>query len=310
MYKKMLVPLDGSELAEKVLDYVAELAGRLDIEVILLHVSNPNARDFIPMHQAYIEHTAAIVRRQAREVQKTTGMPAGGKPVEVRGAQIEGYAAEGILGYAEKTAADLILISSHGRSGAKHWALGSVADKILRASKIPVFLVHAGVADETPYEKWPRRTILALLDGSELAERILPHVKALAQQRGTEPVEVVLLRVCEPPVTPTYYTPEFPGVPLNWGEYVEQEMARSKKAAADYLAKIEKQLKEENIKAQSKVLTGKAADVIVDYAKKNPFNVIVMATHGRSGLGRWVYGSVAENVLQAVTSPALLVRPQ
>ena len=72
----------------------------------------------------------------------------------------------------------------------------------------------------------------------------------------------------------------------------------------------EKQLKDISISVRSEVLVGKAADEIVDYANKNPFNLIVMATHGRSGLSRWVYGSVAENVLLGVSSPIFLVRPR
>ena len=81
--------------------------------------------------------------------------------------------------------------------------------------------------------------------------------------------------------------------------------------AKEYLAGVEKRLKDSNIRSvRSEVLVGRAADEIVDYAKKNPFNIIVMATHGRSGLSRWVYGSVAGNVLQGVSSPVFLVKPQ
>jgi len=186
--------------------------------------------------------------------------------------------------------------------------MGSVADKVLRASKVPVWLVRAGIPDEIPYDQWPKKTILAPLEGSELDESVLPHVETLAKQRGRELVDVVLLRVCEPPATPSYYAPELSGVPLHWGEHVQQETARCKQVAKEYLAGKEKRLKESNISVRSEVLVGKAADQIVDYVNKNPFNVIVMATHGRSGLSRWVYGSVAENILQEVSSPVLLVR--
>ena len=308
MYKRILVPLDGSELAEMVFTYVKELAGSLDIDIILLHISNPNFRQFVPMHRAYIEHMAEKVRRQTRERQKKTGIKPGGKPVKVRGELIEGYAAEEILRYADKNDVDLIIMATHGRSGLKRWGMGNVTDKILRASGVPVWLARVGDPDEIPYDQWPKRTILAPLDGSELAELVLPHVKELAKQRGTEPLDVVLLRICEPPSIPSYSTPELPDVPLNWGEYIQQETARCKQTAKEYLAEIKKQFNDTGISIRSEVLVGKAADEIVDYAKKNPLNVIVMATHGRSGLSRWVYGSVTENVLLGVSSPALLVR--
>ena len=142
MYRRILVPLDGSELAEVVFTYAKELAGRLDVEVLLLHVATPEEREFIPMHRSYIEHAADIVRRELQEVQERTGIKPGAKPkpVEARGELAIGYPAEEILRYAEESNVDLILMATHGRSGLKRWSMGSVADKVLRASKVPVWL--------------------------------------------------------------------------------------------------------------------------------------------------------------------------
>jgi len=308
MYQRILIPLDGSELAEVVLTYATELAGGLDLDVTLLLVASTALGDFVPMHQAYIERVADVLRHQAQEVQARTGFQPGGKAVEVSGQVAMGYPAEEILRYANEKTVDLVLMATHGRSGIRRWTMGNVADKILRTSKVPVLLVRAGVPDATPYDQWPRRTIIAPLDGSELAESVLPHVEALAKQRSKVPVEVVLLRVCEPQVTPSYYVPELSAMPLNWGEYVEQETAKCKQVATEHLAGLEKRFKDSNINARSEVLVGKAADEIVDYAQKHPFNLIVMATHGRSGLSRWVYGSVTDNVLNGVSSPVLLIR--
>lgn len=305
----MLVPLDGSELAEVVFAYAKEFAGRLDLEVVLLYISTPEQSEFVPMHRAYIEHAAEIVMRQSQQVRESTGVKPKGKVVEARGVLVEGYPAEEVLRYADENAVDLILMATRGHSGIKRWVMGNVADKVLRASNIPVMLVRAGIPDEIVYDKWPRITILAPLDGSELAESALPHVETLAKQRGIELVDVVLLRVCEPPALPSYSTPELSDIPLNWGKYEQQEIARSKQIAGEYLAGVEKRLKDSNISVRSKVLAGKANEEIVNYAKQNPFNLIVMATHGRAGLSRWVYGSVAEYVLLGVTSPVLLMRP-
>ena len=308
MLQRMLVPLDGSELAEVVFTYAKELAGRLDIEIVLLYVFSPALREFVPMHRAYIERAAETVKRQAQEVQEKTGIQPGGKPIEVRGEMVAGYPAEEILRYADENTIDLILMATHGRSGHKRWVMGNVADKVLRASKVPVLLARAGIPDETPYDQWPSKTILAPLDGSELAEVVLPFVEVLAKQRGTEPVDVLLLRVCEPQVTPSYYVPELSAMPLNWGEYVQQETAKCKQVAREYLAGLEKRFDESKIKVRSEVIVGKAAEAIVDYAKGNPFYLIVMATHGRSGLSRWVYGSTTENILHGVSCPVFLVR--
>jgi len=310
MYRRMLVPLDGSELAEVVFTYAKELAGRLDIEVVLFNVCNPEESEFVPMHRAYVERAAEIVRRQSQEVQEKTGVQPVGKPIKAQGEVAVGYPAEEILRYADENNIDLILMATHGRSGIRRWTMGSVADKVLRTSKVPVWLVRAGIPDEILYDQWPRRTVLVPLDGSELAESVLPHVEALAKQRGTELVDVVLLKVCEPPATPSYYVPELSELPLNWGEYVQQETTKCKQVSGEYLARVEKRFKDSNINVRSEVLVGKAADEIVDYANRDSFNLIVMATHGRSGLSRWVYGSVTENVLLGVSSPVLLIRPQ
>jgi len=300
MYRRMLVPLDGSELAEVVFTYAKELAGRLDMDVVLLHVGTPASKSFNPMQQAYIKRTADAIRRLSREVQQSTGMEQEGEPLKVRGELVEGYAADEILKYAEENEIDIILMATRGHSGLRRWNIGSVATKVLSASKIPVWLVRADHEPETPYDQWPKRTLLVPLDGSELAESVLPHVETLAKQRGTEALEVVLLRVAETPSIPSYYGPELSGVSLNWGEYMQQEEVRRKKSATEYLEKIEEQLKEKNISVQSEVVEGKANDEIINYANKDPYCMIIIASHGRSGLSRLVYGSVAANLLQGV----------
>jgi len=306
MYKRTLVPLDGSKLAEVVLPYAKELAGRLDLDVILLHVCGSEESGLATMSQAYVEHAAEIIRRESAEVQRRTGAPAGCKPVEAKGALAVGDPAEEILNYAEKNDIDLIIMATHGRSGVRRWIIGSVADKVLRASKVPVWLVRAVVTQEIVYDQWPRITVLVPLDGSELAVSVLPHAEALAKQRGTERVDVVLLRVCEPPVIPSDYPPSRP---LSWEEHVEQRIAESKRTCEIYLDEVERQIKARGLNVRSEVLLGNPAEEIVNYANSNPFSLIVMSTYGRSGISRWAYGSVADKVLQGVSCPILLIRP-
>jgi nucleotide-binding universal stress UspA family protein len=313
MYKRMLVPLDGSELAEVVFAYAKELAARLSLDVTLLHVCSPAEQELASLHRAYIERAAEIVRRHSEEVQKKAGIQQGSKEIATRGELAVGYPAEEILGYADENDIDLILMATHGRSGLRRWAIGSVADKVLRASKVPIWLVRAKIPEEVVYDQWPRRTILVPLDGSQLAESVLPHVETVSKQRGTELVDVILLRVCEPPIISSDYPEAI--MPLSWEEHVEQQIAWSKRASEKYLARVEQRLKDAGLKVRSEVLVGKPpvgspADEIVDYANRNPFNLIVMATHGRSGISRWAYGSVTARVLLGVSSPLLLVRPR
>ncbi len=310
MYHRMLVPLDGSELAEVVFTYAKELAGRLDIDVTLLHVAAPDGKNMLPMQQAYIKRAAEKVKKQARDVQQIIGMEQAAEAVKVSGEIIEGYPAEEILKYAEEHEFDLILLATRGHSGLRRWSIGSVASKVLSASKIPVWLVRADHTPDQPYDEWPTKTLLVPLDGSELAEEVLPHVEILSRQKGEESLEVVLLRVAETPSIPSYYGPELSGVSLNWGEFMQQEEVRRKKSSTEYLDKIEEQLRGKNIKVKTLVVEGKANDEIINYANTNPYTMIVIASHGRSGLSRLVYGSVAANLLNGVTCPIFMVKPK
>jgi nucleotide-binding universal stress UspA family protein len=306
MYKRMLVPLDGSQLAEVVFPYARELAGQLGTEVILLHISNL-VKDFQPMTRAYVDHAAEVIKGAITADRKSRQVPS--KPIEVHSDLVSGYPPDEILRYAEEKKVDLILMASHGRSGRNRWGIGSVADKVLRSATVPVLLVPAGGAEGAVLDQWPIKELIVPLDGSELAETVLRHVEGLAGETGIKSVKVVLLRACEPPSMPTYYSPELSEIPLHWGQYAQQEITRCKQVATEYLARIEKRLQTAGIDVRSEVLVGKASDEIVNYANKNQYDLIVMATHGRSGLSRLVYGSVALNILVGVSNPIFLVKP-
>ena len=309
MYKKMLVPLDGSKLAEEVFTYAKELAVRLDLDLVLLHVCKPGQESFIPMHQAYLDRACAMITREADALRDSECLQEQCTPAHGGCEVALGYPAEEILKYAEENAIDIILMATHGRSGVRRWALGSVAEKVLRSSKVPVWLVRSGVPDEIVYDKWPSITILVPLDGSKLAEQALPHAEALAKQRGAELVEVVLLRVCEDP----FVTADYPEASRSksWEEHLKEMKSKLNEGCTNYLHDVEKRLADAGVKVRSEMLTGGSpGNEIISYVKKNPFNLIVMCTHGRSGINRLVNGSVADKVLRGVSNPIFLVRPR
>jgi len=306
MYQRMLVPLDGSQLAEVVFPYAKELAGRLGLEVVFLHVTSLEKHGFA-MHRVYVEQAAESIRRQAQDVQERTNIQPRGKAVETRVELVVGDPAEEILRYADENKIDLILMATHGRSGIKRWALGSVADRVLRASKVPVWLVRAGIPEEIVYDEWPKRTMLVPLDSSQLAESVLPHVEALAKQRGAKLVKITLLSVFEEP----YVNADYPEASMNltWKEHVRRIREHSKREAEQYLVRVQKHLADAGLNVRTEVLMGKPADEIINYAHNNHPNLVVMATHGYSGISRWEYGSVADKVLHGISSPIFLVRP-
>jgi nucleotide-binding universal stress UspA family protein len=304
MYKRMLVPLDGSKIAEVVLSYAIELAGRLDLHLVFLHVCGSHEPETVPMCQAYIEHMAEMALLKSREVQTKSGVQSGTRMVETQGEVIAGHPAEEILHYSDQNDIDLILLASHGRSGIRQWMIGNVADKILRASKVPVWLVRAGIPEEIVYDEWPKRTMLVPLDGSHLSETVFPHVEALAKQRGAEMVNVVLLRVYEQPFITADYAGE-----TDWEEHVKRITDRFREISEQYLVKVKERLSNVGLNVKSEVIMGRPADEIIEYAHMTPPNLIVMTTHGHSGLGSWAFGSVSNKVLYNVRSPVFLVRP-
>ncbi|HEY33596.1 MAG TPA: universal stress protein [Dehalococcoidia bacterium] len=302
MYKRMLVPLEGSKLAESAITYAADFAGRLDLDVVLLHVCRPILREYAPMRRMYIEHAAEVTGQKIKHVQEKLGGGKEVKAVEIRGELVIGYPAEEILRYADENKADIILMTTHGYSGLLRWAMGSVADKVLRASRVPVFLARVDSTEEITDTRWLPRIIIVPLDGSELAEAVLPHVETLARQRGAELEEIVLLKVCEYPFVAVEY-PEDDGT-----RYINWAIEQCKNVSKEYLTRVKKRLEDTGLKISIEVLMGNTADEIIDYTKQNPCNLIVMSTHGRSGVGRWVFGSVANKILHGVSNPVFLVR--
>ena len=311
MYEKILVPLDGSVLAEKALLYAKEPAAKLGAEVILVHVCGPEEchceaeRCYVrPIHRVYVEHTANMFKAELEAV--------GARNAEIGWEVLIGDPATEIIRYSKEKDVSLIIMATHGRSGISRWVMGSVTDKVTRGSVVPVWIVRAFVLDDIPHSDWPESKILVLLDGSNMAEQVLPYVAQHAEMSGRE---VVLLRVCEPPDIESpfiYYIIQlgYPYTrPLVFEDYVAEEMVKWKAAAKEYLVGIEKQLKDDGLKVESEILVGKPADEIIDYVGNNPFNLIAMSTHGRSGLSRWALGNTADKVLHATSSPILLVRP-
>lgn len=143
------------------------------------------------------------------------------------------------------------------------------------------------------------KKILLPLDGSELAEAAIPHAKNLALAFDAE---VTLISVIEP-IT-MYTQPGMIGPVMDVPIDIEDEI----RAANKYLDEVKSKLVAENIRIEAVTLTGYPAVQICDYAEENGIDIIVMSTHGRSGIQRWVYGSVADRILRAAKTPILLVR--
>lgn len=142
--------------------------------------------------------------------------------------------------------------------------------------------------------------IMVPLDGSELAECVIPHVETIS--KGCKVGNVILVRAVEP----------LELQPQSWVAFSQDELDRIESGrrsdAEDYLKRVVKQLQDAGADVQSEVILGKAAESLADYATKQGVDLIIMATHGRSGISRWYWGSVAERILRSSCVPVLMVR--
>jgi len=297
-YNKVMVALDGSELAESVLPDARSLAIRLRIpEVFLMHVCTAHECEYMPPHRDYINRMCQVLDKQIADA---PGVESGMGKTMVTPLLSVGQPPEEILKTIDQNNIDLVLMASHGRSGLRRWALGGVTDKVLRASPAPVW-VRCGKRKSETIEA-SSQLVLVPLDGSQLAECVLPHVEALCSGRFENHLQVVLMSVSEPVVPPAFY-------PAISSEDWEAQMKRSQTFTWRYLAGLEARLHRKGIAVRSEVRVGDAASEILKYSSTNPTHLVVLCTHGRSGYTKWVYGSVAEKVLLGSRCPLLLVKP-
>jgi nucleotide-binding universal stress UspA family protein len=306
MYKRILVPLDGSELAETALPYAEELAEKLDSEVILINVRTSGEDPANPEHRVYLSKTVATVEQNI----KKSGDLLPGEKIKVDSAIIGSpglltHAAEQILDYTEKENVSLIAIATHGRTGIRRWALGSTAEKVVRAANCPVLIIRANI--EIP-GKIKFSKILVTLDESKESETVLPHIENLASKLKAK---ITLLHVVVPPY---HIYPIIQGVGYYGGAgiikvpYSEGEVKPLKTKAREYLQQVCSKLKEYGIEASFKVRVGLAGEKIIEEAEESGVDLVAMSTHGESGFSRWEHGSIADKVLHAGTTPLLLVR--
>jgi len=144
--------------------------------------------------------------------------------------------------------------------------------------------------------------ILVPLDGSELAECVLPHVESIANGCGTN--EVSFLRVVEPVYPLVTGDTGYTFTARDW----EQIESANRTAAENYITELTGRIKYDRVKINSEVVSGRPAESITDYAAQNNIDLIVLASHGRGGISRWVFGSVADRIIRSSSIPVLLIR--
>ena len=299
MYSKILIPLDGSKTAEKVLPYARHLARKfktavellavIDIAEMASHMAAEKARHLDTLIEDGVRSSDTYLRKVANSFDATA----------VKCTVEKGLAQDTIIEKGEAEPGTLITMATHGRSGLNRFLLGSIAEKVLRGTANPLLIVRATEPAQAEGEAGFKKMIVPL-DGSELAETVLPTVTELAKTIG---LEVTLFR--------TYHIPynAYAGDDGFYAVKYDDLIGSVRDEANEYLDKKVAELKKlgvEKVTAASK--EGFAGDEIIALGKKTPAGLIAMCSHGRSGVKRFVLGSVTENVVRHTNNPVLIVR--
>jgi nucleotide-binding universal stress UspA family protein len=309
----ILVPLDGSTLAEQILPYIRTLAPILSAQVRLLVVVPDPEPDRLLTDSLSGSYGVGMPPERYRERQQLAleeawahaegYLAAHTSRLQAEGLDVEsevrvGPAAENIVEVAQHMRATLIAMVTHGRSGLRRWALGSVADRVVQAAPAPVLLVRGS---DLPTHTFNLKRILLPLDGSDLARQALPIAVELATCARAE---LTLLQAIAPVIE---------GYPNLFSQPTSQYgavLAALRGQAEVELGGVAGELHPQEPVVTTSVANGHPAEVIVDEAARHAASLIVMATHGRGGLRRWALGSVADKVLHTTTTPLVLVRAQ
>src|SRR5579883_1014534 len=293
MFKKVLVPLDGSPLAEKALPFAAFLAKRQEGELFLVravevwastvHDAIEKALEKKPQAEAELQAAAARLATDGLKVEQAVYA---GEPASI------------IETAASSHEADLIVVSTHGRSGFARWAYGSVAERVLHTTSKPVLLVPAQT--EATWQPDGPRTIILPLDESALSEQAIEPAQELARALGAS---ITVVRVIEPP------NMAIAGSAMGVGYYEPFDIQAWVDDAKPYAEGVAARLQQEGFSATAETLAGYPAATIQAVAAARNAAAIVMASHGRTGLARLALGSVAVGVVQRAAAAVLIVRP-
>jgi nucleotide-binding universal stress UspA family protein len=304
----ILVPLDGSPLADRILPYVQLLAPVFRARVHLLRAISATEHDRLLMRSALVGAGAGSIVPPVcaacamADICQGTECAIAQQAACLRASGVEAYAdtrvgtaAAVIAGTAGQSPDTLIAMATHGRTGLRRWALGSTADTLLHTTSIPLFLVRGDQAAPAPNSAI--RRILVPLDGSELARQALPIAIELAICARAE---LILLQVTAQSVEDYLLT--FP-VAADLRQLLHEQLDLA-------VCELDDTIRQQPVQVSAIVAVGPTAQTIAEEAEHRHADLIVMATHGYTGIERWQLGSIADQVLHATTTPLLLVRTQ
>ncbi len=301
MYKVIMVPTDGSGFDREAIRVALRIAERCDAKVQLVRVLGTGS--FFGMATAadgMAVSAELVLSERDRALGELYALAAECRATSKAIITVDlhsGPVADVLEGYARRHDVDLIVISTHGRSGISRLSLGSVTDSLIRHTTIPVLVVKPPTSYLNPQVNEAFKRIVVPLDGSTLAEQILPRVMALAT---IEEAEIILLNVLMPQ---SHSQKEIVDPSLPWWD---KDIA----VARSYLFRIASRLRRNGVPVTTDIVIGdNVASAIGDFAGRERADLIAIATHGRGGLARMLRGSVAAAVMHSASMSMLVLKP-
>ena len=298
-FQSILVPLDGSSLAEQAIPIAQALAERARCKLKLLMVHDrvvwmTPGPDYTKLELAMQKADREYLKSVTARVRERLGR-------SVSSAVLQGLpVVETLARYTRELGADLVVMTTHGRGGLQRAWLGSVTDQLIRSAEVPVLVVRPGEAGAAPHA-WNPGEILVALDGSSLAEAALEPAVEVARLWDAE---LSLVQVVQP-IVPSHG----PHLTFPLG-YSDQVTAMRRDSAQDYIRDIAERVRESGVRASGVAVIGSAVpETLIELAEPERVGLIVLATHGLGGVRRMVLGSVADKVVRGANVPVLVVRP-
>jgi nucleotide-binding universal stress UspA family protein len=298
MYRTIIVPLDGSEYSERALVTATSLARVMGAQLVLVRAVSTSVFPGVDATEAQVKavgEAEAYLTALSRQLAE--------KDMRVEIAVPFMSAPEGILLEINQRKADMVVMCTHGRSGLGRWIYGSVAEKVLAHSPVPVLLVKPTGLVTPLLLGSAQAPLLVPLDGSSYAEAALPYALDLSRTFGRK---LILLRVATYAIVPV----NMPGQNFTFPSEVQEMVNKEEQQEAeDYLAKLTERLKADGQLVQSMVRWGEPAETIQEESKATGAGMIIMTTHGQTGLKNVIMGDVALEVVRLTSLPLFLVRP-
>lgn len=267
---KIMVPLDGSQLAEMALPIAVSLAEKSGAEICLVTVASGKPGDLVyDDSELYLEEVSESLRQSGFGSCFHIGT---------------GTAVDTIVRVVDEQRVDLIVMTTRGRSGIARGILGSVTDAVISEVSIPVYVVRSDTAKSAEASSGSDSSVIVPLDGSELAETALDTAISFAQSALSP---IYLLRVVD-----------------------ENTSSEAKDIAGTYLDRLSEKLAKQKVLAIPELMCGHAGESIIRSMNRRPGSVVVMTTRGAGGLTRWMRGSVADWLVRRAPGPIMVVSPR